>query len=96
MQTHLRAEHRKRLADALVRERGDLGHRERGKVKLSSSKEARRAPEQFFPQAMMLEGPSWEALRLFMCVPEILHMRVVAQEFNDTKKYCLCVSLLSS
>ena len=35
----------------------------------------------------MLEGAGWEAhFGLFMCVLEILHMRVTAQESNDTKE----------
>ena len=56
-------------------------------MRLSSSKEAHRAPEQFSPQAMMLEGQSWEALWPNMRVPEILHMFATAQECNDATKY---------
>ena len=34
----------------------------------------------------MFEGPALEALWSFMCVPDIVHMRVTAREFNDTMK----------
>ena len=35
----------------------------------------------------MLEGPSWEASRPCLNVPEILQIRVTAQAFNDATKY---------
>ena len=39
----------------------------------------------------MLEGPSWEALWSYMCVPDILQTRATAQEFNHATNdgpYC--------
>ena len=57
VQMHSQAEHRKRHANALIG--STAAYRERGKVKLISSKEARQAPEQFSTQRCWRDGPGW-------------------------------------